>query len=79
MTVAIVTDSAAALPPDLIARYGINVVPMWLSIRGEPVLEGERSLEELLSEDQVTTSAPTPGEFERAIKVGLGDATARSS
>lgn len=71
MTVTIVTDSAAALPPDLVQRYGVTVVPMWLSIRGEPVPEGERSLEELLAEEQVTTSAPTPGEFERAIKGGL--------
>ena len=71
MTVAIVTDSAAALPPDLVRRYGLTVVPMWLSIQGEPVLEGERPLEELLAEDHVTTSAPTPGEFERAIKGGL--------
>jgi DegV family protein with EDD domain len=71
LTVAIVTDSAAALPPALSRRYGITVVPMWLSIGGEPVLEGERPLEALLAEEQVTTSAPTPGEWERAIKGGL--------
>jgi len=71
LTVAIVTDSAAALPPDLARRHGVTVVPMWLSIRGEPVLEGERSLEDLLAEEQVTTSAPTPGEWERAVKGGL--------
>jgi DegV family protein with EDD domain len=76
LTVAIVTDSAAALPPDLARRYGITVVPMWLSIGGEPVLEGERPLEALLAEDQVTTSAPTPGEWERAIKGGLDRADA---
>lgn len=71
MTVAIVTDSAAALPPDLVSRHGIIVVPMWLTVRGEPELEGERSLEELVREDEVTTSAPTPGEFEGAIKDSL--------
>jgi DegV family protein with EDD domain len=71
LTVAIVTDSAAALPPELSRRYGVTVVPMWLTIGGEPVPEGERSLEALLAEDQVTTSAPTPGEWERAIKGGL--------
>jgi DegV family protein with EDD domain len=71
MTVAIVTDSAAALPPELAARHGIVVVPMWLTIRGEPELEGERPLEELVREEQVTTSAPTPGEFEGAIKDSL--------
>ncbi len=71
MNVAVVTDSAAALPPDLAARYGIAVVPMWLTIRGEAELEGSRLLEELVREEQVTTSAPTPGEFESAIKDGL--------
>ena len=68
MSVAIITDSAAALPPGLAARHGITVVPMWLTVRGEPELEGERSLEELVTEDRVTTSAPTPGEFEASIK-----------
>lgn len=71
MSVAIITDSAAALPPELVARHGITVVPMWLTVRGEPELEGERSLEELVTEDRVTTSAPTPGEFEVSIKETL--------
>ena len=30
--VAVVTDSAAALPADLAARHGITVVPMWLTV-----------------------------------------------
>lgn len=68
MTVAVVTDSAAALPPDLVSQYGVTVVPMWLTVRGEPELEGTRPLEELVTHDAVTTSAPTPGEFETAIK-----------
>ena len=37
MTVAIVTDSAAALPDDLADRWGIRVVPMWLTVDGRPV------------------------------------------
>jgi DegV family protein with EDD domain len=68
MSVAIITDSAAALPPELVERHGITVVPMWLTVGGEPELEGERSLEKLVNEDRVTTSAPTPGEFEASIK-----------
>jgi DegV family protein with EDD domain len=71
MTVAVVTDSAAALPPELAARGHVTVVPMWLTVRGEAELEGTRSLEELVVEEHVTTSAPTPGEFETAIKDGL--------
>ena len=71
MSVAIITDSAAALPRELEVRYGILIVPMWLTVRGEPELEGARPLEELVRQDQVTTSAPTPGEFEGAIKDAL--------
>lgn len=71
MTVAIVTDSAAALPDDLARRWGIGVVPMWLSIDGRPEPEGTRSLDELLRETDVKTSAPTPGEFEAAIAAAL--------
>jgi DegV family protein with EDD domain len=68
MTIAIVTDSAAALPPELAARAGVTVVPMWLTVQGVPEPEGRRSLEELVVEDNVSTSAPTPGEFEHVIK-----------
>jgi DegV family protein with EDD domain len=68
VTVAVVTDSAAALPDDLVARYDVTVVPMWLTVRGVAELEGTRALEDLVREESVTTSAPTPGEFEQAIK-----------
>jgi DegV family protein with EDD domain len=71
MTVAIVTDSAAAIPSELVDRYGITVVPMWLVADGVAVREGERALGELLGDARVTTSAPTPGEFEDAIGAAL--------
>jgi DegV family protein with EDD domain len=71
MTVAIVTDSAAAIPAELVDRYGITVVPMWLVANGVAVREGERALGELLGDARVTTSAPTPGEFEDAIRAAL--------
>ncbi len=73
MTVAIVTDSAAALPADLAARHRITVVPMWLSIRGQSVREGERPLSELLGDERVSTSGPAPGEFAAAIEPRLTD------
>jgi DegV family protein with EDD domain len=66
--VAVITDSAAALPAELAARYGVTVVPMWLTVRGVPEPEGRRPLHELVVEDEVSTSAPTPGEFEHVIK-----------
>jgi DegV family protein with EDD domain len=68
MAVAIVTDSAAALPGALVERFDITVVPMWLTVDGESVREGDLSLSELLAHDRVTTSGPTPGEFETAVK-----------
>jgi DegV family protein with EDD domain len=73
VTVAIVTDSAAALPADLAERHGITVVPMWLSIGGDSVREGERPLSELLGDERVSTSGPAPGEFVDAIERGLGE------
>jgi DegV family protein with EDD domain len=71
MTVAVVTDSAAAIPPELIARFDITVVPMWLVANDVALREGERELGELLGDMRVTTSAPTPGEFEDAIRAAL--------
>ena len=71
MTVAIVTDSAAAIPLDLVTEHHITVVPMWLATDGHAVREGERELGELLGSTRVTTSAPTPGEFEDAIRAAL--------
>lgn len=71
MTVAIVTDGAAALPSDLAERWRIAVVPMWLTIDGRAEPEGSRPLDALLRETDVLTSAPAPGEFEAAIVAAL--------
>ena len=73
MTVAIVTDSAAALPADLVSRHQVTVVPMRLVVGDESVLEGERDIDELLAADQVSTSGPNPAEFEDAIRSVLTD------
>jgi DegV family protein with EDD domain len=67
MPVAIVTDSAAALPPELAGAHGIAVVPMWLTIDGRSVREGEIPFEDLLSRTDVKTSGPAPGEFETVV------------
>jgi DegV family protein with EDD domain len=68
MTVGILTDSAAALPSELADARDIGVVPMWLTVDGHSVREGDLPLAELLAHDDVTTSGPTPGEFEGAVK-----------
>ena len=71
MSVAIVTDSAAALPARLAHDFSIEVVPMWLTIDGTAVREGEMPLEELLTHADVKTSGPTPGEFEAVVEARL--------
>jgi DegV family protein with EDD domain len=64
--VAIVTDSAAALPDDLLARHSISVVPMYLAIDGASYREGEQDFD-VLTVDHVKTSGPTPEDFRAAI------------
>lgn len=69
--VAVVTDSAAAIPPGLVADHDLTVVPMYLHVGGATLAEGERPLGELLGDTRVTTSAPTPGDFAAAIRARL--------
>lgn len=74
MSVAVITDSAAALPGDLAAAARIVVVPMWVTVGGVSYREGEISLEEIVrrGEEGLTTSGPTPGEMREAIGSCLG-------
>jgi len=74
--VAVVTDSAAALPDDIAARWSIRVVPMWITVGGEAELEGARPLDELIGLPEVSTSAPTPGEFATTYAAALEHADA---
>jgi DegV family protein with EDD domain len=69
VTVAVVTDSAAALPPELAAANGVTVVPLHLVLGGEDHLDGSVGLDRVVAELEagVTTSAPSPGEFAQAI------------
>jgi DegV family protein with EDD domain len=72
MAVAIVTDGAASLPPPLAQDLDVTVVPMWLDLEGRQVRENECHLDEVLRAQKVTTSGPSPGEFEQAIASRLG-------
>jgi DegV family protein with EDD domain len=71
VTVAIVTDSAAALPAELVARHAVTVVPMRLTVDGESVRDNERDLDAFLAAGDVSTSGPNPAEFEGAIRSRL--------
>jgi DegV family protein with EDD domain len=65
MKVTVVTDSAAALPPDLVAHYDIRVVPLVLPVGADRYHDGEISLDELVRrfDEPISTAAPSPGEF----------------
>lgn len=67
---AVVTDSASALPPEIATAHDITVVPMGLAIGGLPVSESALSLEEMIArfDEGITTSGPAPGDFTKAIE-----------
>lgn len=71
--VAVVTDSAASLPPDLRSRHEISVVPISVVIGDHAYADGELSLEDVIARlgEGVSTSAPSPGEWRAAVEEAL--------
>jgi fatty acid kinase fatty acid binding subunit len=66
--VAVVTDSTAYLPPDMVSGYGLSVVPLQVVIGGRSLAEGvevtsDEVAEALRDRRPVTTSRPTPQTF----------------
>ncbi|MHB1446339.1 MAG: DegV family protein, partial [Acidimicrobiales bacterium] len=70
MTVAVVTDSASALPAEVAAAQDIGIVPMGLAIGGLPVVESALDTEEMIArfDEGITTSGPPPGDFAKAVE-----------
>jgi DegV family protein with EDD domain len=71
VTTAVLVDSAAALPADLVHRYGIEVVPMNLIVDGVSRPDIGVSTGELLAcleTSEITTSGPSPGDWAAAIE-----------
>ncbi len=74
MPVRIVTDSAADLPTDEVARLGVEVVPLSIRFGTEEFTDGvdlsvAEFYEKLASSDALPeTSAPSPGAFEAAFR-----------
>jgi DegV family protein with EDD domain len=68
MSVAIITDSAAALPAELAAAHGITVVPMLITVDGRSARDGETRVEALVAATEVETSGPSPGDFAGVIQ-----------
>jgi DegV family protein with EDD domain len=66
--IAIVTDSTAYLPEDLVARHGITVVPLKVVIRDNALTEGVEVTPQVVADAlrrrvPVHTSRPNPEEF----------------
>ena len=60
MSIRIVTDSTCDLPAEVIARYGIVVVPLYINVAGKGYLDGvEMTREEFYRNLPTYSSAPT--------------------
>jgi DegV family protein with EDD domain len=72
--VGVVTDSACDLPDDLVARWGIELVPLSIRFGDEELVDREQlSTAEFwarcaASSELPTTAAPSPGRFEDAYR-----------
>ncbi|WP_062303883.1 DegV family protein [Demequina subtropica] len=78
MTVAVIADSAASLPPALAARWGIAVVPLQVMVGDESWAEGigighDDVVARLRAGEALTTSQPTPVAFDTAISAAVAD------
>jgi DegV family protein with EDD domain len=77
VSVAVVTDSTAYLPSELLEGYGIHVVPLYVVLPGrsgrEGVDVGPEDVARALSVrgQTVSTSRPTPGDFLAAYRHAL--------
>jgi len=73
-TIGIVTDSNSQIPPELVERYGIEVVPLTVTVDGVDYAEGEDLDADRFYElfDQATstvsTSQPSPGRIAEAYQ-----------
>src|SRR5918912_1155616 len=78
--VALVTDSTAYLPPDLVERHGIQVVPLYVVFGGDrtvpetEITDYPAFFDELRTADALpTTSQPSVGDFVSAYEPLLQD------
>jgi DegV family protein with EDD domain len=69
MTVSVVADSAASLPPDLARSAGVIVIPLLLTLEGETFHDGDVPLADVIERAPAgfSSSGPTPGDFMEAL------------
>jgi len=71
--VAIVTDSSACLPAELVQQYGITIVPLAFLFGGEVYHDGDLTGSDFYdrlrdARRPLTTAAPAPGEYLEAFR-----------
>ena len=78
--VAVVTDTTAYLPPDLVEKHGIGIVPLYIVFgpdrteRESDITDYPAFFEELRRSDSLpTTSQPSPGDFISVLEPLLAD------
>jgi fatty acid kinase fatty acid binding subunit len=78
--VAVVTDSTAYLPPELVERYGIRIVPLYVvfggdrTVRETEITDYPAFFDELRAADELpTTSQPSVGDFVSVFEPLLED------
>jgi DegV family protein with EDD domain len=78
--VAVVTDSTSYLPPNLVERHGIGIVPLYVVFGGDRTVpeveldDYDAFFEELRGADRLpTTSQPSVGDFHAAYEPLLAD------
>lgn len=74
MSVVVVTDSSARLPADLVAQWGIRVVPLHVLRDGADLRDGVDAMPtDLYQSPQVSTAGASPTELAAAYRAALED------
>ncbi|MEI7544928.1 MAG: DegV family protein [Mycobacteriaceae bacterium] len=73
MPVIVVTDSSARLPDDMIAEWGIRVVPLHILVDGNDLRDGVEETPADLYQRQVTTAGASPTELAAVYREALSD------
>jgi DegV family protein with EDD domain len=76
MTVVVVTDASSCLPPDLVDKWAIRVVPLHILLDGHDLRDGVDEIPDTVYHHHATTAAATPAELGAAYRAALADADA---
>ena len=74
VAVVVVTDSAARLPADALAEWGIRVVPLHVLVDGRDLRDGlDEAPADLYQRPQVSTAGASPAELAAIYRTALAD------